>query len=397
MELGHNISQRLEQKLGLSLKAQQALKLLQLNSLEISAELEEIVQANPLLEIKREDYELIEESKESHREPEDEENIEEGDYYSLPASNSIYMKQESTDRDGWDFDRIEAQQPTFREILRDFAFYILDDDLFCIFEVLLDNMDDLGMITSDLETIARENHCPVDGLSVVISAMRNGGFDGVFASNREELETLMGPGLFPSSGYSDGSYVRYVEPDVYIEFLDEKFIVTVRDYSLVLNVDESYEEILESGEKAARKYLEDKLEEAKFYITALERRKTTLITIGNEIVMRNAPFLLKTSDKIRPLKMNSIADKIGVVVSTVSRAVKDKFVQTPVGTFPIRYFFGNVQEKEQALEVIAEIVREDPEISDAQLVIELNNRDICIARRTVNKYRNQLGLGKTKW
>ncbi|KUK84322.1 MAG: DNA-directed RNA polymerase specialized sigma subunit, sigma24 [Mesotoga infera] len=163
-----------------------------------------------------------------------------------------------------------------------------------------------------------------------------------------------------------------------------------------MNVDESYEEILERGEKAARKYLEDKLEEAKFYMTALERRKTTLITIGNEIVMRNAPFLLKTSDKIRPLKMNSIADKIGVVVSTVSRAVKDKFVQTPVGTFPIRYFFGNAQEKEQALEVIAEIVREDPEISDAQLVIELKNRDICIARRTVNKYRNQLGLGKSR-
>jgi len=113
MELSHNLSQRLEQKLGLSLKAQQALKLLQLNSLEISAELEEIVQANPLLEIKREDYELIEESKESDREPEDEENIDDGDYYSLPASNSIYMKQESTDRDGWDFDRIEAQQPTF--------------------------------------------------------------------------------------------------------------------------------------------------------------------------------------------------------------------------------------------------------------------------------------------
>ena len=88
MELGHNISQRLEQKLGLSLKAQQALKLLQLNSLEISAELEEIVQANPLLEIKREDYELIEESKESHREPEDEENIEEG-YLSI--NNIDYM------------------------------------------------------------------------------------------------------------------------------------------------------------------------------------------------------------------------------------------------------------------------------------------------------------------
>lgn len=396
MELNHNVSQRLEQKLGLSLKAQQALKLLQLNSMEITAELEEIVQANPLLEMKREDYELIEGKSDLESSPEDEENTEDGDLYSLPENNSIYMKPESTDRDGWDFDRIEAQQPTFREILRDFAFYILDDDLFSLFEILLDYMDDLGMLTEDLEKIARENHCSVDGLCSVISTMRDGGFDGIFASSREEIEALLGPGLFPSSGYSDGAFVRYVEPDLYIEFIDEKFIVTVRDYSLVLSVDESYEEIMEHGEKTAKKYLEEKLEEAKFYISALERRKATLITIGNEIVIRNAPFLLKTSEKIRPLKMNSVADKIGVVVSTVSRAVKDKFVQTPVGTFPIRYFFGNLQEKEQALEVIAEIVRGNPEISDAELVIELNNRDINIARRTVNKYRNQLGLGKSK-
>ena len=238
MELNHNVSQRLEQKLGLSLKAQQALKLLQLNSMEITAELEEIVQANPLLEMKREDYELIEGKSDLESSPEDEENTEDGDLYSLPENNSIYMKPESTDRDGWDFDRIEAQQPTFREILRDFAFYILDDDLFSLFEILLDYMDDLGMLTEDLEKIARENHCSVDGLSSVISTMRDGGFDGIFASSREEIEALLGPGLFPSSGYSDGAFVRYVEPDLYIEFIDEKFIVTVRDYSLVLSVDE---------------------------------------------------------------------------------------------------------------------------------------------------------------
>ena len=110
--------------------------------------------------------------------------------------------------------------------------------------------------------------------------------------------------------------------------------------------------------------------------------------------MRNAVFLLNRGDKIRPLKMNEIADKLGVVVSTVSRAVKGKFIQTPAGTFPLRYFFGNLQEKEQALEIIAEIVRNNEEISDSRLVNELNNRGISIARRTVNKYRNLLGLGK---
>jgi RNA polymerase sigma-54 factor len=193
----------------------------------------------------------------------------------------------------------------------------------------------------------------------------------------------MDSGFFPSSGYSDGAFVRYVEPDLYIEFFDEKFMVTVRDCSLILNIEDSYREILENGQKDARDYLENKLEEAQFFISALERRKTTLLAIGNEIVMRNAVFLL-----------NEIADKLGVVVSTVSRAVKGKFIQTPVGTFPLRYFFGNLQEKEQALEIIAEIVKNNEEISDSRLVSELNNRGISIARRTVNKYRNLLGLGK---
>ncbi|HOI64629.1 MAG TPA: RNA polymerase subunit sigma-54 [Mesotoga sp.] len=394
MELGHEVSQKLEQRQGLSLRSQQALKLLQLNSQEITAELEEIVQANPLLEIKRDDYDLIEDSEDKERRNEDEENVEDGDLYSQPIQYSVYMREESSDREGWDFDRLEAQQPTFREILKDFAYYVLDDRQYGLFETLLDNMDDYGLLSRDLEAVSKEGNCSLEELDSIIGVLRESGFDGVFARDREELSELMDGGLYPSSGYSDGTYVRYVEPDLYIEFFDEKFMVTVRDCSLILNIEDSYREILENGEKSARDYLEDKLEEAQFFVSALERRKTTLLAIGNEIVMRNAVFLLNRGDKIRPLKMNEIADKLGVVVSTVSRAVKGKFIQTPAGTFPLRYFFGNLQEKEQALEIIAEIVRNNEEISDSRLVNELNNRGISIARRTVNKYRNLLGLGK---
>lgn len=394
MELGHEVSQKLEQRQGLSLRSQQALRLLQLNSQEINAELEEIVQANPLLEIKRDDYDLIEDGEDKEKRNEDEENAEDGDLYSQPIQYSVYMREESSDREGWDFDRLEPQQPTFREILKDFAYYILDDRQYSLFETLLDNMDDHGLLSRDLEAIAKEVACSLEELDSIIEALRESGFDGVFARNREELDDLMDSGFFPSSGYSDGAFVRYVEPDLYIEFFDEKFMVTVRDCSLILNIEDSYREILENGQKDARDYLENKLEEAQFFISALERRKTTLLAIGNEIVMRNAVFLLNRGDKIRPLKMNEIADKLGVVVSTVSRAVKGKFIQTPVGTFPLRYFFGNLQEKEQALEIIAEIVKNNEEISDSRLVSELNNRGISIARRTVNKYRNLLGLGK---
>ena len=82
MELGHEVSQKLEQRQGLSLRSQQALRLLQLNSQEINAELEEIVQANPLLEIKRDDYDLIEDGEDKEKRNEDEENAEDGVLYS---------------------------------------------------------------------------------------------------------------------------------------------------------------------------------------------------------------------------------------------------------------------------------------------------------------------------
>jgi RNA polymerase sigma-54 factor len=396
MELGHEVSQKLEQRLGLSLRSQQALKLLQLNSLEITAELEEIVQANPLLEIRREDYDLIEDREEENKRSSDEENTEDSDSFSQPIDYSIYMKSDNTDREGWDFDRLESQPPTFREILGDFAFYVLEDSQLRLFELLLDNMNDYGLLTSHLSSIASDGQCSVEDLKVIINIIRDGGFDGVFASDRAELDSLIGEGLYPSSGYNDGAFVRYVEPDIYIDFLDEKFVVTVRDYSLVMNVDDAYKDILDHGEKDAKQYLEEKLEEAEFYIGSLERRKATLLTIGNEIVMKNAAYLLKNDNRIKPLKMNEIAEKIGVVVSTVSRAVKGKFIQTTVGTFPLRYFFGNLQEKEQAQEIIAEIIKANQEISDSQLVLELETRGISIARRTVNKYRNLLGLGKDR-
>jgi RNA polymerase sigma-54 factor len=154
MELGHEVSQKLEQRQGLSLRSQQALRLLQLNSQEINAELEEIVQANPLLEIKRDDYDLIEDGEDKEKRNEDEENAEDGDLYSQPIQYSVYMREESSDREGWDFDRLEPQQPTFREILKDFAYYILDDRQYSLFETLLDNMDDHGLLSRDLEAIA---------------------------------------------------------------------------------------------------------------------------------------------------------------------------------------------------------------------------------------------------
>lgn len=383
MKLNHNLTNRLEQKLGLSIKAQQALKILQLNSLELSSELSELIEANPLLELERDDYELSGEGGDTLE-----------DNYGPESGYNIYMKGESQYKEGWDFERIEAPMPPFRSVLNDFAYYVLEDDEYKDFEFLLQEMNDLGLLEKPLAKIAEENNTSFDSLKNIVQKLRHFGFDGVFAENVEELKELDIERTFPASGFEDGKPVFYIEPDIYIELIEEKFIINVRNYGLLINIPECYENLFVDGDKSTKKYLDNKLEEAKFYVSALERRRSTLLTIGDEIVRASGGFLAGSTPKMNPLKMSYIAEILGVGVSTVSRAVKDKFIQTPAGTFPLRYFFGNIHEKNQAMEIIAEIVNDNPDISDSKITKILKEKGIKVARRTVNKYRNLLGLGK---
>lgn len=381
MKLEHKLTQKLEQKLHLSLKVQHVLKLLQLNSLELMTELREIVDGNPLLELEGEDYKLI-----------DEDNIEtpEEENYESKSDTPYFPKHYNPDFDGWDFERLEGPQPSFEEMLRNFAFYILEDDEFKIFEILMDNMNEFGLLKRPIEEISREVAVNERNIRRVIKKLRDSGFDGLFAENLEELKELGEEIVLPSSGYNDGNPIVYIEPELYIDFVDNRFIVTAKDYGLAIRVDEVYRELLKNGKDEAGKFLKKKFQEAEFYVNALEKRRSTLITIGEELVRTNPDFLLGYSKTLRPLKMTDIAEKLDVVVSTISRAVKGKFVQTPIGTFPLRYFFGSEQSREQAMEIIAELLKENPKLSDSAIAKKLNERGIKIARRTVNKYRNVL-------
>ena len=383
MNLNHEISQRLEQKLGLSIKAQQALKILQLNSMELNTELSGLIEANPLLELERDDYELAGEA---------EGPIE--DDYDPESGYSIYMKNDSFDREGWDFERLEAPEEPFSRILEDFSYYVLDDEEYELFKFLIQEMNELGLLDKPIVEIEKENRLEPEALRNIVEKLRNFGFDGIFAENVEELKSLNIERAFPASGFEDGRPVFYIEPDMYIELIDNKFVVNVRNYGLVINVRDCYQELLVKGDEATIKYLNSKLEEATFYVSALERRRNTLLTIGNEIVLLNASFLSGVTKTLNPLKMSSVADILGVGVSTISRAVKGKFALTPAGTFPLRYFFGNVHEKNQAMEIMVELLKDDPGLSDSKIAEILKERGVSLARRTVNKYRNILGLGK---
>ena len=163
------------------------------------------------------------------------------------------------------------------------------------------------------------------------------------------------------------------------------------------------EEHLDDAE-AARRWARRKLESARWLIDAVEQRRSTMLRIAEAVFRHQRRFLAEGPKGLQPLRMQEIADETGVHISTVSRAVAGKYVQTPRGIFPLKYFFtsgttdesGGKQSQVSIQQRLAELIEaEDKQnpLSDDQLAAELAKRDgIKIARRTVTKYRKALSI-----
>ncbi|MGA0870739.1 MAG: RNA polymerase sigma-54 factor, partial [Planctomycetota bacterium] len=150
-------------------------------------------------------------------------------------------------------------------------------------------------------------------------------------------------------------------------------------------------------------YLRRKIEAAKWFIEAVHQRQNTIQRIASEIVERQQEFLRHGVRHLRPMKMQDVADAVGVHISTVSRAIKDKYIQTPQGIMDMKRFFsgGTVSDsgelvsqraiKDKLREIVDQEDKQNP-MSDDQLVDALKAAGLQIARRTVTKYRKALGI-----
>ncbi|MEO0481722.1 MAG: RNA polymerase factor sigma-54 [Planctomycetota bacterium] len=184
-----------------------------------------------------------------------------------------------------------------------------------------------------------------------------------------------------------------------------RFVVRVADFSVpVLRVDESYTSMVEDATTAApvRRYLRPKIKAARDLVAAVEQRQETLARVGSAIFEEQAPFLRDGFEAVRPLTMDVIAERVSLHPSTVSRAVAGKWVGTPHGAVPLRRFFDGgrladgVAGRQGVLARLRSLIdSEDPAdpLSDEQLRELLGRQGIPLARRTVAKYRSQLGLG----
>ena len=174
-----------------------------------------------------------------------------------------------------------------------------------------------------------------------------------------------------------------------------------------LRISDLYKDLLGDGsaDEQTRTYLKERIRSARFLLQALERRQQTLQKLLEVIGRRQADYFAQGPAALRPLTMTDAAAEIGVHETTVSRAVANKYVRTPFGVVPLRFFFatavggedgqGPAVANTSAKEILAEIVgRENPEkpYSDATLEELLKERGIPVARRTIAKYRSELGI-----
>ena len=209
----------------------------------------------------------------------------------------------------------------------------------------------------------------------------------------------------PGQAFQAAEPTVYVRPDVFIVELDGELKVVLNEYYLPrVSISDYYTRLLkESDEKETKVYLQQKMQQAKWLLNSLERRGSTLRLCAEAILEAQRPFFAGETAELAPMKLTSLAEQLGVHPSTVSRTARGKYLQCRQGTYPLRYFFSRAVSdqgpSQQAVKrKLLELVKgEDPRrpLSDQKLVELLEDQGIRLARRTVAKYRMELGLGSS--
>jgi RNA polymerase sigma-54 factor len=495
MELGLRLVQKQTLKLVMTPRLQQALKLLQMPSLELSQHIEQELLTNPLLEL--EEDEPGESASDSASE-----GAETGDTADTAADSA-----DSTGDDDFNWSdfiddsfeygdgvRNEREETEFFErtpvgrttLLDDLTEQLhlleLDEETARIAEYLLGCLDDHGFLAVPPEEVAEQLAVPPEAVEEALRHVQELDPPGVGARDLPEClmiqlrllgreDSLAGrivaghfeafkqkqyqeiaralkvtPGDVQDAGREiarlnprPGAQLAlddapYVVPDLVVEKVDGQYVVSLADGSVPrLRVSRKYREILERGARAAAekskksagessspspngegglrgaaraeevKFVTDKIKSANWLIQTIEQRRRTMIKVMECIVESQRDFFEQGPEALRPLTLQDVAEKIGMHESTVSRVTTNKYVQTPRGVLPLKYFFssgldtesGSTVSSKMAMERIRVLIDgEDKKrpLSDQKIAELLRKEGLIVARRTVAKYREKMGV-----
>ncbi len=214
-------------------------------------------------------------------------------------------------------------------------------------------------------------------------------------------------GLEPKPGRSYNIIEpHYVVPDIYVYKVGEEFVVSLNDEGLPrLKLSSYYKNSIEHGDasKEAKEFLQDKIRSASWLIKSIDQRKKTIFRVTSSIVKFQHDFFEKGVQFLKPLVLRDVAEEVELHESTVSRVTTNKYVQTPQGLFELKFFFSASIHKEDGDDMASQAVKEKIRLiiqgentmkpySDQAIVKILEEENIQIARRTVAKYREMMGI-----
>lgn len=218
----------------------------------------------------------------------------------------------------------------------------------------------------------------------------------------EAVKVLMEFDPRPGRQYSSDD-PHYITPDVYIHKVGDKYFVVPNDDGLPkLKISNFYRSAMD-GSANAKNYIQDKLRSAQWLIRSIHQRQRTIIKVTESILKFQREFFDKGVAHLKPLILRDVAEDIGMHESTISRVTTNKYLHTPQGIFELKYFFNSGISRTNGDDLASQAVKskikniigaEDPKkpLSDQKIVTMLKESNIDIARRTVAKYREQLGI-----
>lgn len=397
---------------------------------------------NREMKLSDDDYSILNNLNEDYRE-----------YFAQESRNNVYTTEAAEKRQHF-FDSLVAETSLQEYLIQQADLTDLTEQEKKAFHYLISNLDDRGFLTTSLSECALSANLPLKAMQRAAETLRSLDPPGIGCHDLQDcllhqlklkgrenslaakiirlhydlllrhrvpeiarklsvpvddvhraLEEIASLDPAPGRKFSEDTN-RVVIPDVTVEKVDDQWVIHLNsDYVPRLRINNTYKEILATGKIRGkdREYLRAQIRSGKFLINSIEQRQHTIQRITEALLKFQRDFFENGVSGLRPLTMNQVAQEVGVHETTVSRAIANKYIETPHGVFEFKYFFttGYQAEDGQAVsnttikERIARIIEsESPSkpYSDQKIVEILAEEKINIARRTVAKYREEMGI-----
>lgn len=422
MDLGFNLNLEQKQQLVMTPRLQMAIELLQYSSLELEEYIEEKLEENPLLErMERDDYNYG------------------GIDYSVSEND-----------DSSNYENYVAYRPNLLEYLENQLYQVLTDDEIPVGKYIIGNLNQQGLLTLTTEEISENLEINVDIVESILHRVQYldpigiaahdipetlliqldsllldtdlakrivvefydeltaGKYRKIIKSINEDEKRVRGAinliktlNPHPASGFYQGEDTNYIIPDLIVREINGEFVIISNEKAQPsLKINQYYYKMIQQGKNdESHDFLEEKYRSALWLIKSIEQRRVTIYRIVEAIIKKQEDFFRKGVKHLSCMTMQDIADMINMHESTVSRATSGKYIQTPQGLFALKFFFNCGVENISSVSIkaiIADFINdEDPSspLSDQKLADLLaNSCDIKLSRRTIAKYRNEMGI-----